>query len=156
MKKLLLLLFAALLISTSLFAQISGGSQAWISSRSADLKTSTWFFASTLGSLELAAEVSVLQVSGNWAEVRSVTNPSLQGWTSLGNLSSRQITASGAGASATEVALAGRGFSRDTESAFRAQGTPLNFADVDRAEAITVSPGDLLNFIREGRLNAGE
>ena len=103
----------------------------------------------------MGAQVSVLQVSGNWAEVRSAANASLTGWTSVSNLSARRIVATGAGASASELALAGKGFDRDVENAYRAEGN-LNFADVDRTEAITVSMEELYAFITEGRLFTGE
>ena len=100
-------------------------------------------------------QVSVMQVRGNWAEIRSAANAALNGWTSLSNLSSRRIIATGAGATAAEVALAGKGFDRDVEDAFRATGD-LNFVDVDRTEAITVCVEELYAFITAGRLFTGE
>ena len=155
MKKMFVLLAMFLLVSGTLFAQISRGGTAWVSSRTAALRTSTWFFAGTRGTLEMGDQVSVLQVSGNWAEVRSAANASLSGWTSVSNLSARRIVATGAGATPTELALAGKGFDRDVENAFRA-GEDLNYADVDRTEAITVSMEELFAFITEGRLFTGE
>ena len=157
MKKLFVLFAFMLLASPVLFgqAQIRAGASAWVSSKSAALKSSTWFFASNRGSLEMADEVSVLQINGNWAEVRSVTTSSLSGWTSMSNLSARRILPSGTGASASEIALAGKGFSQEVEDAFRA-GSNLNYADVDRTEAITVSMEELYQFVSEGRLITGE
>jgi hypothetical protein len=155
MKRLLVLLILVLLVSGALFAQIKSGSAAWVSAKKADLKSSTGFFAGTRGSLELGAEVSVLQINGKWAEVRSVTNASLSGWMTASNLSARRIVASGTTASATEVALAAKGFSQETEDAYKTSGN-LNYADVDKTEAITVSMDDLYKFVTEGRLNTGE
>ena len=155
MKKLLVLFAFALLASGALFAQMRSGDTAWVSSKTADLKSSTGFFASNRGRLDMAAEVTVLQVKGNWVEVRSRANSSLSGWTASSNLSARRIVASGAGASASEIALAGKGFNQEVEDAYRAQGS-LNFDDVDRIEAITVSMDDLYAFVVEGRLNTGE
>ena len=155
MSKRLIFLIVLIFISVSLFAQIRANTNAWISSRTAELKSSTWFFASTRGTLQMADEVRVHEVRGNWADVSSVRNSSLRGWTATSNLSARQIIAAGAGASASEVALAGRGFSRDVEDAFRAQGD-LNFDAVDRVEAFSVSPDQLYRFLVEGNLNTGE
>ena len=155
MKKIFLLLAFTLLMSIPLFAQVRAGSQAWVSSKSAPLKSSTWFFASTRGALSMADEVAVLQLSGNWAEVRSSANSSLSGWTQMSNLSARRILPSGAGASADEIALAGKGFNQEVEDAYRAQGN-LNFADVDIVEAITVSQDELYRFVTDGRLFTGE
>jgi len=155
MKRLLVLLVLALLVSGALFAQIKSGSAAWVSAKKADIKSSTGFFASTRGSLTLGAEVSVLQVDGKWAEVRSAANASLSGWIAVSNLSARRIVASGTTASATEVALAAKGFNQEVENAYKTKGE-LNYADVDRTEAITVSRDDLYKFVTEGRLNTGE
>jgi len=155
MKRLLVLLILALLVSGVLFAQITSGSAAWISAKKADLKSSTGFFASTKGSLELGAEVRVLQINGKWAEVRSAANTSLSGWTAASNLSARKIVSSGTTASANEVALAAKGFNQEVEDVYKANGE-LNYADVDKTEAITVSQDDLYKFVTEGHLNTGE
>ena len=155
MKKMFALFVFVLLLSNALFAQISRGGTAWISSRTADLKSSSGVFASSRGSLEMGAQVTVLKVSGNWAEVRSAANSSLSGWTAVSNLSARRIVASGTGASASEIALAGKGFNREVEDMYKTQGN-LNYADVDRTEAITVSQDVLFKFVTDGRLNTGE
>ena len=154
-KKFLLLVILTLLISGALFAQIKSGSSAWVSSKTADLKSSTGFFASKTGTLAMGDEVAVLQINGSKAEVRSVTNSSLSGWTATSNLSARRIVASGAGASASEIALAGKGFSQEVEDSYKTSGE-LNYADVDKTEAITVSIDDLYTFVVDGHLNTGE
>jgi len=149
------LLVLALLVSGALFAQITSGSTAWVSAKKADIKSSTGFFASTKGSLALGDQVSVLQVNGKWAEVRSAANTSLSGWVAASNLSSRKIVSSGTTASANEVALAAKGFNQEVEDAYKTKGA-LNYADVDKTEAITVSQDDLYKFVTEGHLNKGE
>ena len=155
MKKLFTLLALTLFVSGALFAQVRSGSPAWVAVRQAVVRSSTWFFASNRGNLSMGEQVSVLQVSGNWTEVRANTAPFLTGWTSTGNLSPRLIVAEGTTASAREVALAGKGFDRDVENVYRAGGN-LNFADVDRMEGIRVPQDELLLFMTEGRLNIGE
>ena len=150
---LLILMF----ITGTVMAQVSQGGTAWVSARTVTLKSSTGFFASNRGNVSYGDQVSVLQISGKWAEVRSAANPSLTGWMASANLSGRRIIASeGTGsATASEVALAGKGFDRDVENAYRTQGN-LNYADVDRTEAITVSQTDLFRFVTDGRLAAGD
>ena len=154
MKKVFLFFVFILLISGAIFAQISRGGTAWVASKSVDLKSSTWFFASKKGTLAMGAEVTVLQVSGNNVEVRSAANSSVNGWTTVSNLSARRIVASGT-ATAAEMALAGKGFNQEVENSYKT-GTNLNFADVDRTEAITVSQDDLYKFVTDGHLNTGE
>jgi hypothetical protein len=154
-KKLFALFTLALFVSGALFAQIRSGSPAWVSVRQAAVKSSTWFFAGTRGNLSMGDQVSVLQISGNWAEIRSTATPPLSGWTAIGNLSNRLIVAEGTTASAREVALAGKGFDRDVENVYRASGD-FNFEDVDRMERLTVSQEELFRFLTDGRLNTGE
>jgi hypothetical protein len=155
MKKLCVLLALTMLVSGALFAQVKKGGTAWVSAKTAELKSSTGFFASVKGNLGLGAEVTVLEINGNWAEVRSAANTSLNGWTAMSNLSSRKIVSSGTSASASEVALAGKGFSQEVENAYKVEGD-LNYADVDKTEAITVSKDDLYKFVTEGHLSTGE
>ena len=155
MKKLLALFALIMLVSGALFAQVRSGNPAWVAVRQAPVRSSTWFFASTRGNLSMGDQVTVLQISGNWAELRSSATPSLSGWTQIGNLSHRLIVAEGTSATAREVALAGKGFDRDVENAYRAGGD-LNFADVDRMENIRVSQEELFRFLTDGRLNTGE
>jgi hypothetical protein len=99
----------------------------------------------------------VLQVSGNKAEIRSARNSALTGWVPSANLSAKRIvvTASTGGASANEIALAGKGFNQEIENAYKAEGN-LNYADVDRTEAIQVSEDDLYKFIIDGHLAGGD
>ena len=155
MKKLFVLFSLILLISSALFAQVRSGSSAWVSTKTAELKSGTGFFASAVGNLEMGTEVRVLSVNGNWAEVQSLENTSQRGWTASSNLSTRRIVASGTGASASEIALAGKGFSQEVEDSYKTQGN-LNFDDVDITEANTVSKEELYAFVVEGRLNTGE
>ena len=155
MKKLLSLFALALIVSGAVFGQVKAGDTAWVSSKTAAVKSSTWFFAGTKGNLQMGAQVSVLRVSGNWAEVRSSANASLNGWTSVSNLSSRRIVASGAAVTASEVSLAGKGFSQEVEDSYKTSGR-YNFADVDKTEANTVSQEDLYKFVVDGHLFTGE
>ena len=128
----------------------------YVAARTTDLKSSTGFFASKKGSLEYGAQVTVLQINGNWAEVRSAANPSVSGWTSTANLSAKRIVAgSTTSASASEVALAGKGFNQEIENAYKSEHS-LNYADVDRTEAQRVDEEALRAFLAEGRLAMGE
>ena len=151
MKKLLVFFVLFFLISGALFAQVRAGRQAWVSVKQAPVKVSTWFFAGTRGNLAVGAEVSVLQINGDWAEIRADT---MTGWTRLGNLSHRQIVGEGSSATAREVALAGKGFDREVEGAYKASGN-LNYDGVDWMEGQTVSQGALFEFMEEGRLITG-
>jgi hypothetical protein len=152
------LLAAALLVlmAGAAGAQIARGSTVWVSAKTITLKSSTGFFASKRGVMAYGDQATVLQVKGSYTEIRSSKTSSLTGWVSGSNLSAKRVIASGAGAvSASEVALAGKGFNEEVENAYKAGGK-LNYADVDRTEAVTVSDDELYRFVTDGRLKAGE
>lgn len=54
--------------------------------------------------------------------------------------------------SSDEVALAGKGFTPEVESSYRAQHPEMNYALVDRIESNRVAPATLQAFIKEGDL----
>jgi len=115
------------------------------------LKESAGFFAKNIGSLSLGDVVMLIGGQGKWAQVRSQT---LSGWILSSSLSVRRIVSSGTGASATEISLAGKGFSAAIELEYRKTG--INYSMVDFMENIKIAPEELLTFITEGRLARGE
>jgi uncharacterized protein YgiM (DUF1202 family) len=151
-----MVLFALCLsIAGTAAAQVRSGGTVYVASKSVDLKSSSGPFASSRGTLSYGDKVTVLQVDGKWAEVRTTSEPSISGWTSTANLTSKRIIAGNdISASATEISLAGKGFNEEVENAYKAKGS-LNYADVDRTEAQTVSDGELYKFLTEGRLATG-
>jgi hypothetical protein len=54
--------------------------------------------------------------------------------------------------SSDEVALAGKGFTPEVESGYRAKHPEMNFAQVDKIESFKVDPAALQAFIKEGDL----
>jgi len=123
----------------------------FVSSKSATIKDSPGFFAAELGNLSLGDEVTLISESGKWSQIRS---GNLTGWVTSASLSARRIVASGTSATATEIALAGKGFSPETETEYRQNG--LDYSMVDFMEQITISGEELLPFITDGRLSRGE
>ena len=154
MKKMLIAASLILLICCAAFAQ-EVGKTVWISSKTAELKASASAFASVTATLKMADQVTVLKVNGNWCEVRSSANATITGWTAKSNLSTRRIVASGSSASASEVALAGKGFNQEVENSYKTQGK-VNYDAVDRTEAIKIPTDELYKFVTEGHLNTGE
>ena len=156
MKKIVVVFCLGLFVAASAIqAQAVRGGTMYVAAKTVELKSSTGFFASGRGTLQYGATVTVLQINGKWAEVRSVANSSVSGWTAVANLSAKRIV-SGAtsGATANEVALAGKGFNQEVENAYKAKDS-LNYADVDWTEAQKVPMQELQNFIVEGRLSQG-
>ena len=133
------------------------GKLLYVAVKTVTLKAHTGAFAGSKGTLNYGAKVTQIKVEGNFTEVKSVDNPSLTGWVSSSSLTSKQLVA-GSGASSTtakEVALAGKGFSQEAEKAL-SQKKELNYADVDKVEAIVVREKDIIKFLEEGDLKMGK
>jgi uncharacterized protein YgiM (DUF1202 family) len=152
MKRILFIILLCL-TATAAFAQRRGDTM-YVAVRSVPLKSGTGFFAKTVGNLAYGAQVTVLAVDGKWVQLRS---GSLTGWTASSNLTTKRVVAQGdnRSASASEMAMAGKGFSEEVEREYKT-GKDLNYGAVDTLETIAVSDEDLLNFINEGHLAAGE
>ena len=157
MKKIIVFCVLCACIAGTAAAQVSKGGTLWAAAKSVALKSSTGFFAKTQGTLAYGDQVTVLQVSGKWVEVRSTAKSSVSGWTASSNLSAKRITASGGAstASASEIGLAGKGFNQEVENIYKSNGK-LNYADVDKTERMAVSENDLQKFLTDGRLSTGD
>ena len=156
MKKVLFVFCLVLFITGLASAQIRAGGTLYVAVKTVTLKSGTGFFATNKGTLNYGDRVTVIRVDGRFVEVRSATNSSLTGWTASANMSVRQVVAgSSSTATAQEVAMAGKGFNQEVEQSFKDQNRSLNYADVDRVEAITVQESALLRFLEEGRLRLG-
>jgi hypothetical protein len=151
MKKLAFLLLFTALCCGPVFSQ-SAGSTMYVVVKSAEIKASTGVFARKTGELGLGEAVTVVRANGNWVEVRAKSSQT--GWVALSSLSSRRVTGSGNSASAGEIALAGKGFSPETEVEYRKNG--LDYSDVNNMEGIIIPIAELQRFVEEGRLARGE
>jgi len=156
MKKFLILFCMGFFVVALAKAQAIKGGTMYVAAKTVELKSSVGFFASAKGTLAYGTTVTILQIKGDWAEVRSVADSSVSGWTTVASLTSKRIVSgAGSGATANEVALAGKGFNQEVENAYKAKGK-LNYADVDRTEAQKVSKKELQDFIVAGRLFQGD
>ena len=156
MKRIVILCIFFVCVAFTAAAQFSRGGTLYASTKSLALKASTGFFARTNGNLVYGDQVTVLQVSGKWVEVRSAANASLSGWTASANLTARRITSGNTiTATASEIGLAGKGFNEEIENAYKSEGQ-LNYADVDKTETAGVTEDNLHQFLIDGRLSTGE
>jgi uncharacterized protein YgiM (DUF1202 family) len=147
----LILVFGFMVIITRLCFSQASGSVLYVAVKSANLKKSTGFFAGNIEELKLGDAVTVVSVNGKWVQVRSPDNQT--GWALRDSFSTRKVVASGS-ATASEVALAGKGLTAEAETEFRRNG--LDYTAVDEMEKIVVPPAELEQFIDDGRLKKGD
>jgi len=150
MKRLLFLMVLTLCAGSAAFSQADRGTR-YVAVQTVAVKDSTGFFAKDLGNLSLGDAVTVIRDDGKWTNIRAGT---ITGWVVSTSLSARRVVASNTSVTASEVAMAGKGFSPDMEMEYKKNG--LDYSMVDSMERITVPTNDLLRFITEGRLSKGE
>jgi uncharacterized protein YgiM (DUF1202 family) len=151
-----LVILVLIVFVTGLAAAQSAGSTLYVAVKSLTLKSGTGPFDSNKATLNYGDKVTVIKIDGKFAEIASADNPAKTGWTQTVNLSKKQIVAGNTStASAKEMALAGKGFNQETEKNLKSQKKDLNFADVDRTEAIKVPEKEVKRFLEEGKLKAG-
>jgi hypothetical protein len=158
MKNVTLLLLTVLLGISGLSAQATPGGSGktrYVAVKSAALKSSAGFFGQTLQDLVLGDTLTLISEKGDWTEVSTTTTPSRKGWVASASLSSKRILASNRAVSADELALAGKGFSAEIETAYQ-DGSKLDFSAVNKAETQNISGNDLLQFLTEGHLSRGK
>jgi len=149
------LVVGLLAVLQGLHAQKKDTPVAYIAVKNAELKSSTAFFASVSGTLSYGEAVAVLEVKNNWVHVISVANSSIAGWISVNSLSAKRIIPGSAStATASEVALTGKGFNQEIENVYKTKGN-LNYAAVDKTESKGVSKQTLYNFLIAGNLFQG-
>ena len=104
-------------------------------------------------------QMVVLEEKGAWVKV---TRPGLTGWMHTSALTKDKVKIQGGQADAQvkassgEQSLAGKGFTKEMESAFRDKNKNADFEWVDKMETYKVTPQQSASFAREGGLKFAE
>jgi hypothetical protein len=157
MKRLVIFWIVCLLAAAGVAGQSLTGKTLYVSTKTAQVKASTGFFARARGTLAYGDAVMVVREQGAWVEIRSAAPSSISGWMKSAGLTARRITAGGssASASASELALAGKGFNEEVEKSYQ-DGNKLDYSVINSMEAAEVSEDALYAFLEEGHLVTGE
>lgn len=119
------------------------------------------FGGTPIGPVPVGAEVSVVRQSGDWYQVEYQGKtgwlhrqafPRAQAAPPLG-LPGLLFGGPVRETKGDEVALAGKGFTPEVESAYRTKHPEMKFAQVDQVEAYKVDEAKLRAFIQEGGLH---
>jgi len=154
--KRVILVFVLITVTVGFAAAQAVGNTLYVNIKTLTLKSGKGFFTANKGTLKYGDKVTVTKIDGKFAEIKSITNSSQTGWTATANLSKRIVAESSVKASAKELALAGKGFSQETEKSLKTQKKNLNYADVDKTEMRIVREKEVKKFLEEGRLKTGD
>ncbi len=154
------LIFMCVLMGTSVFAAtFKKGSTVYVSVKKTTIKNSNGNFAKDVANVTYGDQLKIVSVSGNKVQVQLASNSKTVGWIASNSITTKKIVKNSSGgsvsASTKELALAGKGFSEETESIYREASSDLDFSKVDKIESASVSDAELLKFITDGHLSGG-
>jgi uncharacterized protein YgiM (DUF1202 family) len=143
----LLALFVTLVLAETLVVKI----------QSTNLRKTPKFYGAVVQALKSGDKVEkVTSQPDGWIQVKTAAGA--VGWihSSAVAVQKFSLTAMDSGlktqASASEVALAGKGFNKQVEESFRAKNKAANFAEVDRMQQLKVTSAALEQFLKQGQL----
>ncbi len=120
------------------------------------LRKAPKFYSAVVAALKAGDSLTKLADQDGWVQVK--TSAGVVGWVHSSAVETKKFSLTSVGgtmktqASASEVALAGKGFNKQVEDSYKAKHASANFAAVDRMLKITVSPAEVEAFIKKGRL----
>ena len=123
--------------------------------RDGQLRNRGSFLGTVVGTVAYGDRVTVNQTQAGWCEV-SIAGKT--GWIHESALTPKKVVlASGttdarAGASGEEVALAGKGFSKEVESEYKKQNKNVDYTWVDWMGRQTVPSEQFVEFLKQGDL----
>lgn len=117
------------------------------------------FLGKTVLPLDYGLRVEVLSQRGTWYQIRLGQT---DGWIHQSALTKKSIKLTAGdgdlatGASTSEMALAGKGFSQQVENEYKKQNNAANFAAVDFVQNIDIPDEEIVTFVEEGDLHPSE
>ena len=151
MKKWILICCAAL-VATGAWA----AKEMSVQVRDGQLRNRASFLGTVTGAVAYGDRVTVNQTQAGWCEVATAAGKS--GWIHESALTPKRVVlSSGAndartGASGQEVALAGKGFSKEVEASYKSQNRDIDYTWVDWMGQQKVSNDQLVQFLKQGDL----
>jgi len=136
---------------------LAGAEKGFIQVQQVQVRQSHVFYAPEMGVLKYGDEITKVGEKAGWVEI--TTADGLKGWIHESALSEKKLVLQSdkkfraQDATDEEIALAGKGFSREVEQEYRKKNPDLDFNRVDKMEALKLSSSEMQAFIKEGKLD---
>lgn len=124
--------------------------------QSSAIRQTPQFFAPVVAAVKAGDRLAKLSEANGWLQVKSAAGAS--GWIHAGAVEAPRLALTSSAsamktqASASEVALAGKGFNKQVEDSYKAKNPSLAFAAVDRLLQVNASPAQVQDFLKRGLL----
>ncbi len=121
--------------------------------RSGQLRDKPSFLGKIGAPVSYGDRLTVMETRGAWVRVQGAGT---SGWIHSSALTTRKLELKSgsddlnAGASAGELALAGKGFNDEVETKYRADHPEADFTWIDKMESVTISPEQAIEFLQAG------
>ncbi len=121
----------------------------------AEVRSGPSFMGKVLAKLEYGSRIDTFETKDGWVRVK-VPSTGVQGWMSQSALTLKKIVMNSGGQTASgvntsEVALAGKGFSKEVEAQYKAD-TKIDFTWVDKVETFSNPVEEAVSFLVAGGL----
>ncbi len=124
--------------------------------RDGQLRNRASFLGTVTGKVAYGDRVTVNQSQAGWCEVATASG--LTGWIHESALTPKRVELSAGtsdaktGASGSEVALAGKGFSKEVEAAYKKENQNIDYTWVDWMGQQKIPTEQLVQFLKQGDL----
>jgi SH3-like domain-containing protein len=125
--------------------------------REGQIRATPSFLGKMVAKVAYGDRVDMLEDRDAWKRV-STPGGKLQGWMHTSALTTKRVVLKAGqadvqtGATRDELALAGKGFNEQVEAAFKKENKNIDYTWINRMEAFSVSPDQMLNFLARGNL----
>jgi len=125
--------------------------------REGQIRATPSFLGKMVAKVAYGDRVHLLEDRDAWKRV-SIPGGKLQGWMHASALTTKRVVLKAGqagvqtGATRDELALAGKGFNEQVETAFKKENKNIDYTWVNRMEAFSVSPDQMRSFLARGNL----
>lgn len=128
-----------------------------VSVHSGDVRATPSGLGKVVGTLEYTTVVDLLEESGSWCKIVT-KDGKVTGWIAAKSLAKGRLKLEAGkdvtgGASASETALAGKGFTEQVEKAYKDKNPKVDFTWVDKMLTFKVAQDEVVAFLKQGGID---
>jgi hypothetical protein len=147
---------AAVILVLSVFVVCLAAETLLVKVQTTQLRKGPQFFSQALAALKAGDRLEKVSENAGWIQVK--TSAGVLGWVHSSAVQTTKFNllamdkSMKTQATASEVALAGKGFNKQVEASYRAKHGDVSFALVDQMLQLKIPPAQIEDFLKKGKL----
>jgi uncharacterized protein YgiM (DUF1202 family) len=147
---------AAVILVLSVFVVCLAAETLLVKVQTTQLRKGPQFFSQALAALKAGDRLEKVSENAGWIQVK--TSAGVLGWVHSSAVQTTKFNllamdkSMKTQATASEVALAGKGFNKQVEASYRAKHGEVSFALVDQMLQLKIPPAQIEDFLKKGKL----